>query len=70
MARVILAYKVDDRINPINVYGKTKALGEKPLIKKENKFRDIFIIRSSWIIDSYGYNFLVQLNLFGDKNST
>ena len=56
-----IAYKVDDRINPINTYGKTKALGENLLIKKENKFRDIFIIRSSWIIDSYGKNFFLKI---------
>ena len=56
-----LAYKVDHKINPINTYGKTKALGEKLLTKKENNFKDIFIIRSSWIIDSIGENFFIKI---------
>jgi len=55
------AYKVDDKINPINTYGKTKALGETLLTKKENKFEDIFIIRSSWIISNYGENFFSKI---------
>jgi len=56
-----LAYKVDDKINPINTYGKTKALGEELITKKENNLKNIFIIRSSWIIDSYGENFFLKI---------
>ena len=56
-----LAYKVEDKINPINTYGKTKALGENLLTNKENNFKDIFIIRSSWIIDSNGENFFLKI---------
>ena len=56
-----LAYKANAKTNPINIYGKTKALGEKLLTKEENKFRNIFIIRTSWIIDNNGENFFVKI---------
>ena len=55
------AYKVSDPVNPINTYGKTKALGEHFLMKKENNFKNIFIIRSSWIIDNRGNNFFLKI---------
>ena len=64
------AYKVDDPINPINIYGKTKALGETLLTKKENNFKNILIIRSSWIIDNKGDNFFLKiLKLISKKES-
>ena len=56
-----IAYNVEDKINPINTYGKTKALGENLLTNKENNFKDIFIIRSRWIIDSNGENFFLKM---------
>ncbi len=55
------AYKVNDPINPINTYGKSKAMGEQFLTKKENNFKNIFIIRSSWIIDNIGENFFLKV---------
>ena len=55
------AYCVSDTLNPINTYGKTKALGEHFLMKKDNNFKNIFIIRSSWIIDNKGNNFFLKI---------
>ena len=55
------AYGVSDPVNPINTYGKTKALGEHFLMKKENNFKNIIIIRSSWIIDNKGNNFFLKI---------
>ncbi len=55
------AYNVSDTLNPINTYGKTKALGEHFLMKKDNNFKNIFIIRSSWIIDNKGNNFFLKI---------
>ena len=62
------AYKVNDPINPINTYGKTKALGEKFLTAKEHNFKNIFIIRASWIIDNRGENFFLKILKLLSKN--
>jgi dTDP-4-dehydrorhamnose reductase len=48
-------YKEDDVLNPINVYGDSKAAGEINTLK-ENP--GAIIIRSSWIYSSYGKNFV------------
>ena len=53
-------YETTDKINPINIYGKSKALGEE-LISKINCKNNIFIIRASWIIGTYGNNFLLKI---------
>ncbi|MDM1047926.1 dTDP-4-dehydrorhamnose reductase [Sphingobacterium hotanense] len=58
-------WKEDDPVNPINVYGKTKALGEKAIIQ-ENP--NAIIIRTSWVYSSYGSNFVkTMLRLMASK---
>lgn len=39
-------YEVDDETNPINVYGKSKLLGEEAVQKILKKY---FIVRISWV---------------------
>lgn len=39
-------YKEKDKINPINIYGKSKAEGEKEIQKYTDKY---YIIRTSWL---------------------
>ena len=48
------AYKPNDEIDPIGVYGKSKALGEKHVLRiKEN-----IVIRTSWLYSPFGNNFM------------
>lgn len=49
------AYEVDDIPNPINVYGKTKLLGEQAVQRILNKY---FIVRISWVFGERGNNFV------------
>lgn len=63
-------YKIKDLVNPLNAYGKSKALGEELLLGLNNTK----IIRTSWLYSPYGRNFcLTMLNLlekyYQDKKS-
>jgi dTDP-4-dehydrorhamnose reductase len=49
------AYTEEDFPGPINVYGATKWLGEKVVAESTN---DVVILRTSWVYDYYGRNFL------------
>ena len=54
-------YKPNDAINPINVYGKSKAAAEKII---ENVFDNDgggLIIRTSWLMGSSGDNFALKI---------
>tara|TARA_B100000965_G_scaffold403016_1_gene430240 strand:+ start:999 stop:1904 length:906 start_codon:yes stop_codon:yes gene_type:complete len=59
-----LPYEESDETNPINVYGKSKLLGEKLIQKFTDKF---IIIRVSWVFSYYGKNFL---NTILEKSKT
>jgi dTDP-4-dehydrorhamnose reductase len=48
------SYNEGDVINPINIYGKSKAQGEQHILKNTNSY---FIIRTSWLYSKYGHNF-------------
>lgn len=48
-------YEVDDEPNPINVYGKTKLLGERAVQRILDKY---FIVRISWVFGEQGNNFV------------
>jgi len=50
------AFVETDQTNPINVYGKTKWLGEQAMLK--NNPRKSIIIRTSWVYSSFGNNFV------------
>ncbi len=55
-------YKEDDTINPMNIYGKTKAEGEKNILRSG---ADFVIIRTSWVFSEYGSNFLKSMLKLG-----
>ncbi|MDD2435008.1 MAG: dTDP-4-dehydrorhamnose reductase [Bacilli bacterium] len=58
-------YDIKDKPNPLNVYGKTKYLGEI-IVKKYPKH---FIVRTSWVFGKNGPNFITtMLNLSEIKN--
>ena len=48
-------YKEDDKPNPISIYGKSKALGEKNLIETLDNY---YLIRTSWLFGKNGKNFV------------
>ena len=55
--------------SPLNVYGKTKALGEDFVLDTFKNTNKGLIIRTSWLMGSTGMNFaLKMLNLFDSKN--
>ena len=59
------AWEEDDLVKPINVYGKTKALGELAILK-ENK--NAIIIRTSWVYSTFGNNFVkTMLRLMSER---
>ena len=58
-------YEVNDKTNPINVYGKSKLLGEKVVQKIVKKY---FIVRISWVFGEYGNNFVKTMLRLGKEH--
>lgn len=50
-----IPYEECDETNPVNIYGKSKLLGEKFIQKFTDKY---LIFRVSWVFSCYGKNFL------------
>lgn len=48
-------YLEGDLINPINIYGKSKCLGEEFI---QDQMSDYFIIRTSWLYSEFNKNFV------------
>ena len=67
-----IPYKVDVEPNPINIYGKSKLLGEngiKNVLQDNNQY---IILRTSWVMGSEGNNFaktMIRLLKIKDKIS-
>lgn len=59
-----IPYKEDAEINPINVYGKTKALGEKAVCENLNNY---FLIRTAWLYGE-GKNFVKTMLRLAENN--
>ncbi len=60
-------YPVDYPVNPVNVYGSSKLLGEKLAIEKNPSS---IIIRTSWVYSSVGNNFVkTMLRLMKERES-
>ena len=51
----VVAYREDDKTNPISIYGKSKLAGEEEIKKILEKY---FIIRTAWLYGATGNNFL------------
>lgn len=58
-------YEVDDETNPINVYGKSKLLGEEAVQKILKKY---FIVRISWVFGKHGNNFVKAMMRLGKEH--
>ncbi len=50
-----IGYKEDHSYNPINMYGRSKALGEKMILDIKPRY---YLIRTSWLFGKYGKNFV------------
>ncbi len=57
-------YEVDDKPNPINVYGRSKLLGEQAVKKILDKY---FIVRISWVFGKHGNNFVKTMLRLGKE---
>ncbi|TMP78763.1 dTDP-4-dehydrorhamnose reductase [Pseudoalteromonas phenolica] len=61
-------YQVDDKTNPINVYGASKLAGEEAI--KQNYPQNSSIVRTSWVYSSHGNNFVkTMLRLMSEKET-
>ena len=58
-------YEVDDKPNPINIYGRTKLLGEQAVQKILKKY---FIVRISWVFGEHGNNFVKTMLRLGKEH--
>ncbi len=60
-----VAYREDDKTNPINIYGRSKLAGEEEIKKILEKY---FIIRTAWLYGLKGNNFVyTMLRLFKER---
>lgn len=60
------AYEINDRVEPLGVYGKTKLEGENKVKELLNKY---FIVRISWVFGRNGNNFVkTMLKIGKDKD--
>jgi len=61
-----VAYREDDKTNPINIYGKSKLAGEEEIRKILEEY---FIIRTAWLYGLQGNNFVyTMLRLFKERD--
>ncbi|GAB4114360.1 MAG: dTDP-4-dehydrorhamnose reductase [Candidatus Caldatribacteriota bacterium] len=61
-----VAYREDDKTNPINIYGKSKLAGEEEIKKILEEY---FIIRTAWLYGAKGNNFVyTMLRLFKERD--
>jgi len=58
-------YLEGDNPGPINVYGKTKLLGERVVLKTMSN--NAFIIRTSWVYSEFGNNFVKTMLKLGSN---
>lgn len=61
------SYEVDDRCNPISVYGKSKYEGEQAVI---NNLKKYFIVRISWVFSPQAKNFLKTMLAIGKNRES
>jgi len=61
-----VAYREDDKTNPINIYGRSKLAGEEEI---KNILEKYFIIRTAWLYGLKGNNFVyTMLRLFKERD--
>jgi len=60
-------YTETDAINPLSVYGKSKAAGETEVQRADGK---AVIIRTSWLYSAFGNNFIKTMMKYGKERDT
>ncbi len=60
-------FEIDTLLSPLNVYGKTKALGEKAVVEALESY---FILRISWIYGQNGNNFVKTMVRLGKEKES
>lgn len=60
-------YVEEDIIAPLNVYGHSKAEGEKEVIQRASSY---IIVRTSWLYSSHGNNFVKTILRAAQKNES
>jgi dTDP-4-dehydrorhamnose reductase len=60
-------YNVDHPVNPISVYGQTKAEGEYRALSLNTK---TILIRTSWVYSFYGHNFVKTMIKLGKEKTS
>ena len=64
-----LPYKITDTVNPLNTYGLSKFVGEQNILDVMASTQQAKIIRTSWLYDSMGNNFVNKIiKLIKSKN--
>ena len=62
-------YTTDQKLEPINEYGRSKALGEKAVLKYLSYSKNGFIIRTSWLVSAVGKNFVnTMIRLLNERS--
>lgn len=61
------AYTETDPVNPINIYGRSKAAGEEEVQQKSDRF---IILRTAWVFGAHGRNFVQTLLRLGQERQT
>ena len=63
-----LSYSASDKVDPINAYGLSKALGERFIV--ESGMKNYYIFRTAWLYSEYGDNFvktIIKKNTSGER---
>jgi dTDP-4-dehydrorhamnose reductase len=60
-------HEIDEKVNPLSFYGKTKYEGELKVKKILNKY---FIVRISWVFGNNGNNFVKTILKLGKEKSS
>ena len=63
-------YKTNQKTNPINQYGYSKALGEELIKKKIINKNNAKILRTSWVISPYSKNFVLTMLKLHEQKDT
>ena len=65
--KAVRPYRVDHELNPINAYGRSKAIGERGVRDSGCLYR---LIRTSWLYAPWGKNFVrTMAKLTGDRDT-
>ena len=62
-----IPYKETDAVNPLNVYGKSKWLGEQNIQQVNGAY---LILRTSWVYSLHGNGFVTKVLNWSRKNTT